>query len=355
MKIKRYLVSNMHEGYERIKEDLGPEAIIISSKKIRAEGIKGLLGAKMIEVTAALENKKQEHPQEVQRVFQGSRGLEQELADVKAMVKKLLVSGSTDFTPDVSRWKAVLEGLEINSVLIDELLFEVTQSMEGQSENDGMVHQIITARLTKIFEGIENQSIQNNIYAFVGPTGVGKTTTLAKLAAQYSFKYRKNVGIVTIDTYRIGAVDQLKTYGSIMGLDVEVVMTPDQLQQAVKKQRGKDVILIDTAGRSPADSMKLFEVKSFLNAVKPLEIMLVLSCATKNADLEHIAAEYSVLDYTRLVFTKVDETKRLGSIVNVAHKMQVPVAYIANGQNVPDDIQVAEPHRLAKLILGEVG
>jgi len=340
----------MHEAYERIKDDLGKEAIIISSRKIRAEGIRGLLGAKMIEVTAALERETGEPS-----IYESRErsGLERELADMKLMLKKLLNNFASTPEP-LNKWKKTLESLEINSTLIEELIYDVAENMGEEPKSESLIREALITRLARIFEEAETRP-KYNVYAFVGPTGVGKTTTLAKLAAQYAFSLQKKVGLITIDTYRIGAVEQLKTYGEILGVDVEVVMTPEQLKRAVQKHQDKDVVLIDTAGRSPSNSMKLSELRSFLNTVRPLEVYLILSCTTKDRDLERIACDYKVLNYTQLIFTKTDETDTLGSIVNVVHKIKKPVAYITNGQDVPDDIEAAEPYKLAKLILGEVG
>jgi len=362
LRIKRYLVNEMQEAFQRIKEDLGEDAIIISSKKVRAGGLRGLFGAKMIEVTAALERRKAEEAVsgpvqitlEEAKVQEEQRNLEKELTDMKAMLKKLLKNTGQDADDPVSRWKEILEGMEINPSIVDDLLVGLVEGFGMETVNDTLIKEALKTRLANLFAEIEEKPLRGQVFAFVGPTGVGKTTTLAKLAALYAFSLGKKVGMITIDTYRIGAVEQLRTYASIMGVGIDVVMTPEQLHEAVKKNEDKDIVLIDTAGRSPSDSMKLCEVKTFFSAVEPLEVYLVLSCATKKQDLDRIAAEYRMLGYTRLIFTKVDETTTLGSIVNVAYGTQTPVAYITNGQDVPEDIEVADPHKLAELILKEV-
>ena len=362
LRVKKYLVDNMQEALQRIKEDLGEEVIIISSKKVRAGGIRGLLGAKVIEVTAALERKKPEDdipvPTQITleeaRLQEDRRNLEKELVDMKFMLKKLLKNTGQGADDPVSRWKEILESLEINSSITDLLMMDLTENLGPETVNDTLIKEALKTRVAKLFLEIEENPHKRKVYAFVGPTGVGKTTTLAKLAALYAFSMGKKVGMITIDTYRIGAVEQLRTYGNIMGVGIDVVMTPEQLRDAVKKNQDKDIIFVDTAGRSSSDSMKLSEVKTFFSAIAPLEVYLVLSCTTKRQDLDRIAAEYKLLDYTRLIFTKVDETKTLGSILNVAFTTKTPVAYITNGQDVPDDIEIADPHKLAELILREV-
>ncbi|NLJ99961.1 MAG: flagellar biosynthesis protein FlhF [Clostridia bacterium] len=348
MKIKRYLVKNMPEAYERIKKDLGSDAIIISSRKVRTGGFFGLFGTKMIEVTAALE-REQEKPS-VDAIDGGSQ-VGEELAHMKSMLKKIVHNfDSEPGSNDVLR--QALENVEINSQLIDKML----EGIDGNSEDfeDGhVVWEVLLTRLANKLD-IERHTPENNVYAFVGPTGVGKTTTLAKLAAHYAFSHGKSLGLITIDTYRIGAVEQLKIYADILGSEVDVVMTPDQLKQAVDRHRDKDLILIDTAGRPAASQMSLSEIRTFLEVVEPLEVYLVLSCTTKDRDLEYIAEAYKTLNYTQLIFTKTDETNSLGSIVNIAQSVKKPVAYVTNGQGVPDDIVPAEPNKLARLILREV-
>lgn len=363
MRIKRYLVDNMQEALQRIKEDLGDEAIIISSKKVRAPGLRGLFGAKLIEVTAALERKKPEEDTasiptqitlEEARLQEDQRNLEKELTDMKVMLKKLLKNSGQEVDDPCSRWKEALESLEINSSIADKLMAGLAEDLGSGTVNDTLMKEALKTRLANLLMEIQENPLSRQVYAFVGPTGVGKTTTLAKLAALYAFSLGKKVGMITIDTYRIGAVEQLRTYGSIMGVGIDVVMTPEQLRDAVKKNQDKDVIFIDTAGRSSSDSMKLSEVKTFFNAAGPMEVYLVLSCTTKKQDLDRIAEEYRMLNYTRLIFTKVDETNTLGAILNVSYNTKTPVAYITNGQDVPEDIEVADPHKLAELILKEV-
>jgi len=346
---QKYLVKSMHEAYERIKEDLGKDAIIISSRKVRAEGLKGLLGVKMIEVTAALEK---DSGIDVYDDLKKINGLKQELTDMKFMLKKLLNSSVPNPEP-INKWKKVLEDLEFNSMVIEELIQGITETFgEDFPHNENIIQEALIARLARIFEEAdEKPKGKGKIFAFVGPTGVGKTTTLAKLAAHYIFEQNKKVGLVTIDTYRIGAVEQLKIYGDILGIDVDVVYTADQLKQVMEKHRDKDVVLIDTAGRSPFNSMRLSELRAFLETIDNLETYLVLSCTTKSRDLDRIIAEYQILNYTQLIFTKVDETHYLGPIANTVHKVKKPVAYITNGQSVPDDIEAAEPYKLAKMIL----
>ncbi|HOP75152.1 MAG TPA: flagellar biosynthesis protein FlhF [Bacillota bacterium] len=184
------------------------------------------------------------------------------------------------------------------------------------------------------------------IAALIGATGVGKTTTIAKLAAHINLFQGRKVGLITIDTYRIAAVEHLKTYGDIMNLPVEVVYAPSDLDQAIQNLSGCDVILIDTAGRSPHNQTMMEELHRFLTNAQISEILLVLSATTQWRDMVAIEDKFSKIAYTHLIFTKLDETSCLGPVVSLAWKVRRPISYLTVGQNVPDDIEVAQPQKL---------
>jgi flagellar biosynthesis protein FlhF len=187
----------------------------------------------------------------------------------------------------------------------------------------------------------------------IGPTGVGKTTTIAKLAAAFKLRQRQKVGLITIDTYRIAAVDQLRTYANIIGVPLKVVLTPAELVAAMKEMADCDTILIDTAGRSPTDQMKLNELAGFIAAAKPTEVHLVLSSTTHQENMEAALESFGKVRVDQIIFTKLDEAVSFGVLLNVARKASRALSYLTTGQDVPDNIEVGQPRRLAKLILGE--
>ncbi len=188
--------------------------------------------------------------------------------------------------------------------------------------------------------------------ALIGPTGVGKTTTIAKLAAEAITKGGARVALVTIDTYRIAAVEQLKVYGDIMGLPVEVVISPDQLQEAFARHRDKDLILIDTAGRSPRDHERVAELAEFLGDDEQVENCLVLAAPTDERVQQQTLEAFKVLPISRLIYTKLDETDSCGALINIPTRSNLPLAYLTNGQQVPEDLLLAEPTRVAELVMG---
>ena len=187
--------------------------------------------------------------------------------------------------------------------------------------------------------------------SLIGATGVGKTTTIAKLAAEAT-QSGARVALVTIDTYRIAAVEQLKVYGDIMGLPVEVVLSPEQLQDAFRRHRDKDLILVDTAGRSPQDQLQINELNEFLGQGADVENCLVLAATTDERLQQRTLQAFSKLPLSRLIFTKLDETDRCGSLINLPTSSNLPLAYLTDGQKVPEDIILAEAQKVAELVMG---
>ncbi|MFO1021123.1 MAG: flagellar biosynthesis protein FlhF [Planctomycetales bacterium] len=189
--------------------------------------------------------------------------------------------------------------------------------------------------------------------ALVGPTGVGKTTTIAKLAAHYALCKGVRTALVTVDTYRIAAVEQLKTYAEIIDLPMKVVTTPEEMQNARDSFDDHDLILIDTAGRSPRDEDRIQELVTLLQAADVDETHLVLSLVSSVRTLEHAIERFAPTRMSSLILSKLDEARELGSILNLTRKHSLPISYLTTGQDVPDDFEIAEPPSLAKLILGE--
>ncbi len=198
----------------------------------------------------------------------------------------------------------------------------------------------------------DNQKTQHRI-AFVGPTGVGKTTTLAKVAASYLSNYSNSIALITIDTYRIAAVEQLKVYGEIMHLPVDVVISPDQLEKSLTRHQDKELILIDTAGRSPKDSLCIDELATFLHPGHNIEKHLVLSASTRENELISSIEQFERLGIDHTIFSKVDECSNLGVLLNIQVQNSNPLSYITNGQRVPEDLLDISPRIVAELIMAQ--
>lgn len=378
MKIKRYLARDMQEAYLAIRRDLGPEAVIVASRRVRQPGLKGLFLPPRLEVTAALDTApgattpaapvKEGRlavaggpplpdrdvpmtPVVISGAGVGNRGmgpgfeaLRRELADIKAALTRL-THPEGDGAGENATWRQALLEQELAPDLAADLVAGVDTTAGPEA-----IGTVIRNRLAERLAGQVLSESGQRVQAFIGPTGVGKTTTLAKVAARYSLYREQKVGLITLDTYRIGAVDQLRTYAEIMSLPLEVAMTPREFREALGRLEDRDIILVDTAGRAPGNKAMLAEIRGFLEAMPEGDVYLVLSSATRRQDLLQAVEGFRPLHYNRLIFTKLDETRCPGVMVTVAAAAGVPLAYVTTGQDVPDDLEVADPYLLAERI-----
>lgn len=290
--------------------------------------------------------------------------LENELGSIKTLLNQVLArtSGSpASVVPELlhARYIRMLDA-DVSSEIADHILAEVRDELSRQEMGDeAIVHAAVVRRLSAALRipGEEaairprKPSESARRIALVGPTGVGKTTTVAKLAATHKLRHGLKVGLVTADTYRIAAVDQLRTYANIIGLPLRVALTPADMAAACDSLHDCDVVLIDTAGRAPCDADRLDELRDLLGAAKPHETHLVLSSTTSERAMLQVAERFSVVSPNRLIFTKLDEAANFGTLVNVAKKVGVDLSYLTTGQEVPDRIEPVRPDRIARLIL----
>lgn len=281
-----------------------------------------------------------------------------ELRQVKEAVAKLTrLAGSDPYEESWQQFKMKLTDQDISPELAEVWLqayrsrLEEQQSEPGEEAFDQFVKEQLTQLITPAIDaGISSET---RIIYIAGPTGVGKTTTIAKLAAEQLFKHQRKVGLITSDTYRIAAVEQLRTYATILNIPVEVVNSPADLMRAVKNLESCDLIFMDTAGRNFRNDMLVSELNSLLKPMEHSETYLVLSLTSKYKDMKMIVDNFSKFKLDKLIFTKLDETACYGSMVNLIHEYPLKLSYIANGQNVPEDIELATTDRLIQLILGE--
>ena len=246
---------------------------------------------------------------------------------------------------------------EVGDEIARELINQTQKNLaQDQLANPNLIRQKLAGILDRMIPAdgpiARNIDGKARVVALIGPTGVGKTTTIAKLAANFKLRQNKNVALITIDTYRIGAVDQLRMYAEILGVPLNVVVTPNELTDAVASARDMDYILIDTAGRSQNDQIKLRELQIFLAAANPHEVHLVLSSTAHHSNLINAAEKFHQLGVDRVIFTKLDEAVSFGVVLSVLNKLQVSLSYITTGQDVPEDIEVGNGRRMARLLLG---
>ncbi|MBR6712792.1 MAG: flagellar biosynthesis protein FlhF [Selenomonadaceae bacterium] len=280
--------------------------------------------------------------------------LEEEIAQMKVLLAEILGREPKKGTLSLH------EALKLQEVDDDTLSEMAAQANAGETLVD--VH-TPGARATlvrylnehvRFSDGIKLNRHGVRIAALLGTTGVGKTTTLAKVAAKFVLEQKTDVALITADTYRISAVEQLKTYSDILELPLEIVYNPTELASAIERHRDKDLILIDTAGRSQHNDYQMRELEEFLRVNPRIEKHLVISATTKFTDAKHIMSKFAKVEPDRIIFTKVDETASLGMIINLLRDKKFSLSYITTGQSVPDDIDPANSDVLANLLLKKV-
>ncbi|WP_394121047.1 flagellar biosynthesis protein FlhF [Planococcus donghaensis] len=365
MRLKTYVVATMTEAIPMIKRDLGADALILNTKKIKTGGFLGFFQKDKLEVTAAIDPIVQSKPEQtafpkVQAVANpvinddSSAELINELKNIKKfMVQQIKEEQLPEALRSVKEQLNAQEvAPDIQAELIGKLVARVQYNNDQTLENANQITRqemiaLINRKLTKpVVEDPE-------IICFIGPTGVGKTTTIAKIAADYMLTKDKKVGLITADTYRIAAVEQLKTYGSILNIPVKVVESSEDLTKAIEDFHHCDIILMDTAGRNYQQTQYIEELRRLLPASSNMQIHLVLSLTAKYEDMKKIIDNFGSVPMDELLLTKRDETSSSGALLNLIYHYGIPIRHIANGQNVPDDILAFTPELAADFIMGE--
>lgn len=279
--------------------------------------------------------------------------LEDELAQMKTLLAQVM---SKEQPQDTVSLQEVLKKQEVSEELLKDMAAKMpagTTLLDSfdESARKGLIEYF--SQVIKFSDGIKLNKHGVRVVALIGPTGVGKTTTLAKIAARFVLAKNVKAALITADTYRISAVEQLKTYSDIIGLPLEIVYSPDELKVAMHKHRDKDLILIDTAGRSQHNEFQMQELQDFLAVNQHIEKHLVMSATTKKRDAVDILAKFAVCKPDSVIFTKTDETSSLGLIPNLLVNKDISLSFLTNGQSVPDDIVPASAKELTELLLRE--
>ncbi|MEK4328017.1 flagellar biosynthesis protein FlhF [Paenibacillus sp. FSL R7-0312] len=284
-----------------------------------------------------------------------------EIRDMKHWMERIArySSGAAELPDALEVLKSRLIDQETDAVLVDEWIGNVLERYRGEGSGwradrfgEALEEQIGEFLAGRIGKGIAPDT---KIVYIAGPTGVGKTTTIAKLAAEQLFKQGRKVGLITSDTYRISAVEQLRTYASILNMPLEVVQSPGDLQRAMFRLEGCDLILMDTAGRNYRNEMLVAELQSLLAKELKSETFLVLSLTSKSRDMKKIAEHFGRYPLDKVIFTKLDETGSYGPLFNVLNDFPLKLSYITNGQNVPDDLLMATREQITGMLLGTGG
>ena len=280
--------------------------------------------------------------------------LQQELDQMKVMLERVMTEKMTD-SPSTISVRQALADQEVDEEIIQNLLHSTSDVSllldKAAPAAQAYLADYFSQTIELPDEGIEIQAGETKIVALIGATGVGKTTTIAKIAAKFVLEKGISAALITADTYRISAVEQLKTYSDIIGLPLEIVYSPPELKTAIEKHRDKQLILIDTAGRSQHNEFQLQELKEFLAVEPAIEKHLVLSATTKYKDAVDILRNFAVCAPDKILFTKTDETSSIGLILNLVYQYPITLSYLTNGQSVPDDIFPAKSDSLAEMLL----
>jgi flagellar biosynthesis protein FlhF len=354
----------MPEALDRVRADLGEDAIILHSKSTAGKGLKGMLSASRVEVIAAVDvippgesavpSARPLAPFPAPKV---EKDFEDSLHRLEKRIEELASKLGKPKQPSAkvpSAWAGycdLLAGKGVSATTAREIILAAARSVEGVARPDR------TAAIRRTLEErfrtsgpLEPRGDIPAVAAFIGPTGVGKTTTLAKIAATH-FQRGERVALVTADTYRLAAVDQLRRYADIMEIPLEVVRDTRELPDALRKHRGADLILIDTAGRSQNHRQQMSELARLLQPIRGAEIYLVLAATASALTLRHQLDRFSPAAPTKIILSKIDELPAGGAILEATAACPLPIAYVTDGQEVPDDYWPADPARLASLAL----
>jgi len=384
--IKKYIAKTEQEAVELAREELGKNVVIMNVKKNSPRGLAKIFRKESVEpepapdskkamvqaAKAALVEKKQviAEKEEKEETIVETNAIEQKLSDLQSLLEKRInlpaqeaVSEEKPEDKQQDKTKAYLrlirsqmENNEVEPGYVEQLLEEIEGSMKKDASLDNILSGVYQKIVLKMGRPhlIDLHAKKKKYVFFIGPTGVGKTTTIAKIASMLKLSKKVKVAMVTSDTYRIAAVEQLKTYANILGVPLKVVYSSEEVEAIMEELEKYDLVLIDTAGRSHNNKEQRKDLHRLLEVVpeQEREVFLVLSATTKYRDLVKISQSYSEITKYSLIFTKLDETDAIGNIFNIRMLTGAPLSYMTWGQNVPDDIGKADAQKMAKQLLG---
>lgn len=414
MNVKRFIGDDVTEAMGKVREELGRDALILNTRKIKRKGFFGFLKKPLIEIVAAFENPEPPPrftipsapwvppPTPEQDVLnmnfqnQGAslatlttavntdsfkpifpviertpaepkpensdkiRDLENKLDTLSStlgnLVSKMQIKDGyrSQYPPEIESFVLSLIENEVHEEFAHKIAREVSEIVAKQQEDaDEVCEQILKQHMGES-SPIKMKRFKRQVILLTGPTGVGKTTTLAKLAAIYSINHHAKVGIISSDTYRIAAVEQLKTYAEILDVPISVAYSPEEVKDCLKEHEDKDIVFVDTSGRSPNDQTLEKEISQLIKFSDADEVHLVISATTSFSGCVNILNKYSFLRDFKLLVTKLDETPTWGAVLNLRFLADKPLSYTAMGQNVPDDIEVANSRKIITKLIGRV-
>lgn len=407
MIVKKFQGKTEEEALTKARDELGKEAIVMNVKTIRPRGLMSIFKQATVEITAALEEGDAIRPKAQppsgfdavadeqinvrelkplpKKMYNETNAIEEKLENLQSLLEKKLTDKEKPketeevrkqeeeqqfTTQEVKKqeekknhmqfvkaiYGIMLEN-EVDEKIANQIMEEVGKIMQADASLNYILSNIYQKMILKLGQPkvIELTEGKPKIVFFVGPTGVGKTTTIAKLASIFKVEKKKEVALLTADTYRIAATEQLKTYANILKAPLTIIYSPEDMEEAVKHLQDYDLVLVDTAGHSHKNEEQKETIKSLIDAVgeeAEKEVYLVLSATTKYKDLKEIIDSYGYISDYRIIFTKLDETTTLGNLLNVKIYSGADLSYTTNGQDVPDDVEVFHLQKVVKQLLG---
>ncbi len=378
MQIKKYRASSLKEAAEIMKSELGAEALILGTKVVADENNNRL---KLYEITAGVDKfeiAEETKTKAIKQNLSQSNSFADEMKNMTARIyqqnqkqkinsaygltenieKDIIVKKETaafkENPADDNRMKEIVKNLsdkEVQKSVVLSVMEQLKKYKNFLSKDnlDNYVQTVLGSLIqTKSLD--LNVKKQNKVIALVGPTGVGKTTTIAKLALIAKIIHKLDVGLISIDTYRLGAIDQLKSFADVSHTDFLVAYEPEEMPALMKKFAKKDIVFIDTVGRNHKNDAQLKSNLDFLSSVKIDETFLVLSAASSTRNLVEIAKKFKIFNYSAFIMSKIDEAVVHGNMINLSTKTGSPIAFLTNGQTIPDDIISADKDYIANLI-----
>lgn len=360
----------MPEAMQQIRLEFGKDAVILQSKEVKTGGILGFFQKSQVEVIAALDTKPIQEKKTDKKPLKSDKNLykkthpqnnqQEDIVHEIKHLRKLLEQKNEHHVGKFSKSYQVIYNYLISQEIEQSIAMEIIETLTEKYKDESTVsietliqdiQHWIERRLANLtFTGINPAT---RIVQLIGPTGVGKTTTIAKLAAKTLLKMNKTVAFITTDTYRIAAIEQLKTYARILEVPLEVAYSVEDYKQAIDKLSSVDLIFVDTAGRNFRQSNYVDELTEYIEAKEHTEAFLVMALTAKYSDALYAFKQFSHIHNKKLIFTKADETRQYGSLLNLGLKDGVDIAYLTNGQDVPQDIITPTASQISQLIMSE--
>jgi len=380
MQVKRYHAENMKQAMDAAIRELGSDAVMLSQTKVRRKGLRNLFRKPILEVQFAYDPanvpsakklkavyaadeadktyKEQKgkpaaiNSEQIEKLDKRMNSFEETLNDFLEKFTYVKRDITYDYPEEVQKILGKLIEAQVREELAHSIAKQAEHMLRQQHSTNAV--EIFEHLLLEQFgrpEPILHKKFTQKVILVLGPTGVGKTTTIVKLAADFAVKQKKNVGIINTDTYRIGAQEQLQTYADILGVPLQVVYHPHELEGAMESMPDRDMIFVDTAGKRPGDEEHRKELLDIVRILKPEDILLCLSATTSFASIMEMVDTYGFVDDYRVLVTKLDETKYRGSLLNISWYTQKPIAYVTTGQDVPNDIAIADVETIVRHII----